>query len=84
MSGSESLKNIEVKAYSGFKGNERPLSFIVMGLDKKVLNILDRWLGPDKDYFKVLADDGMIYTLSWNRETDAWNIEKISVVPSEN
>lgn len=72
-------KNIAVNAYSGFKGNERPVSFIIKGREIIVLDVMERWLEPDKDYFKVLANDGRLYTLSWNREKDIWSVEKIGV-----
>ncbi len=44
----------------------------------EVLDIISRWAEPDKDFFKVIADDGRVYTLSWNRKSDLWFIEKPS------
>ncbi len=44
----------------------------------EVLDIISRWAGPEKDFFKVIADDGRVYTLSWNRKSDLWFIEKPS------
>lgn len=67
---------IEVSAYSGYKGNERPLYFEIDGSKKEVLDIIDRWVEPDRDCFKVLADDKRIYTLSLDREEDIWYLEK--------
>jgi len=67
---------IKVIAYSGYKGNERPLAFIADDKRYEVRNILSRWAEPDKDFFKVIADDGKVYVLSWNRESDEWIIEK--------
>ncbi len=69
---------IHVTAYAGYKGNERPLSFIVDDQCLEVRDIISRWAEPEKDFFKVIADDDRVYTLSWNRKSDLWLIEKIS------
>ncbi|MFH2011743.1 MAG: hypothetical protein ABIJ37_03410 [Pseudomonadota bacterium] len=67
-----------VTAYSGYKANERPLSFTVDNQRLGVRDIVCRWSEPEKDFFKVIADDGKEYTLSWNRKSDMWLIEEIS------
>jgi hypothetical protein len=67
---------IEVVAYSGYKANERPMCF-VLGMQKmEVKSVLDRWYGPEHDYFKVLADNGRVYIIKWNRILDAWSLVK--------
>ncbi len=67
---------IEVIAYSGYKANERPMHF-VLGLRKmEVKSVLDRWYGPEHDYFKVLADNGRAYIIKWNRILDTWFLSK--------
>jgi hypothetical protein len=63
---------IKVRAYSGYKGNERPLRFNLEGKELVVADILDRWYGERHDYFKVLADGAGTYLLKWDRETDTW------------
>ena len=65
-------KRIKVSAYSGFKLNERPLSFFLNERHYKVKQIIDSWRDPDHDIFKVKADDGKEYTLKWNRVLDKW------------
>jgi hypothetical protein len=65
-------KEITVMGYSGYKANERPLSFEVEGLKHRVTSIADRWYGEDADYFKVVADDGKVYLIKWNRSVDRW------------
>ena len=72
-------KNIEVNAYSGYKANERPISFILDDRKLKVVKIIDRWYGVDYDYFKVLANDGKLYLLRWHRTLDEWSLQKIAV-----
>jgi hypothetical protein len=66
----------EVTAYSGYKANERPLDFTIDNQRLKVRDIISRWVEPEKDFFKVIADDDKIYTLSWDPESELWRIEK--------
>ncbi|NQU16207.1 MAG: hypothetical protein HQ561_18780 [Desulfobacteraceae bacterium] len=68
---------IEVRAYSGYKANERPLCFVLEGRRVDVEEILDRWYGEDHDFFKVLALglDGCVYQLKWHRGLDTWFLE---------
>ena len=70
-------KKIEVAAYSGYKANERPISFILDGQKLGVQNVIDRWYGVEHDYFKVLANDGQVYVLRWHRHVDQWFLEKV-------
>jgi hypothetical protein len=64
-------------AYSGYKANERPLSFVLDGERLEVQNVIDRWYGVENDYFKVAATDGKVYLLRWHRNLDLWFLEKI-------
>ena len=66
----------KVTVYSGYKANERPLSFTIDDQRLEVRDIVSRWAEPDKDFFKVIANDDKIYTLSWNRKSDLWFVEK--------
>jgi hypothetical protein len=66
---------IKVTAYSGYKGNERPLSFTVDDQRYEVRSIVSGWAEPDRDFFRVIADDGRVYTLSRDRESDQWIME---------
>lgn len=68
---------IEVVAYSGYKANERPLSFVLEQHRFSVVDVLDRWYGVENDYFKVLADDGKVCLIRWQRALDLWFLVKI-------
>lgn len=70
-------KKVEVNAYSGYKANERPLSFAIEGERLDVREIIDRWYGMENDYFKILASDGRIYILKWQRLLDVWLLVKV-------
>jgi len=70
-------RKIEVSAYSGYKANERPLSFVLDQERIEVRDVLDRWYGEEHDYFKVLAGDGRVYLLGWQRNLDQWLLVKV-------
>ena len=72
---------IDVNAYSGYKHNERPISFRFQGKDYKVVEIVDRWYEgsvesdkPCMNYFKVKAEDTREYILRYNSLFDKWSI----------
>lgn len=72
---------IDVKAYSGYKHNERPVSFMLRGSVYKVIEIIDRWYEgswdtrePYMDYFKIRLENGKEYILRYNALFDAWAI----------
>jgi hypothetical protein len=71
-------RKIHVEAYSGYKANERPTSFVLGNQERHVVDIVDRWYGVEHDYFKVLADDGKVYLLRWNRLLDLWFLVKVT------
>lgn len=71
------LKVIQVSCYSGYKANERPISFTVRGRKLMVERIIDRWYGVDHSYFKILANDQKIYLIKYNQDEDLWTLEKI-------
>ena len=71
------LKVIQVSCYSGYKANERPITFTVRGRQLTVKQIIDRWYGVSASYFKVLANDEKIYLIKYDRDEDQWTLEKI-------
>jgi len=70
-------KKIQVVAYSGYKANERPLHFVMDDRKLEVTSLIDRWYGEEHDYFKVLADDGKVYVLRWERGLDLWFVVRV-------
>ena len=77
MSSEEKLEFIKVESYSGYKADERPVSFIYDGRKFMVGRIIEQWRGPDSDYFKVEAGDGREFLLVHNYIKDKWVLEKI-------
>ena len=69
-----SLK-IVVHAYSGYRASERPARFELGERSLEVRGIIDRWYGPDYEYFKIRADDGNSYILKYDGRMDSWELE---------
>jgi len=76
------MKNLRVECYSGYRGEETPRRFWLGKNQVEIREVIDRWIGPDHRYFKVLGDDGSVYILrfdadSWSWELTLFNSEKI-------
>lgn len=69
-----SRHTLRVKTYSGYRADERPLSFFLGQREFRVEELLDRWHGPDHAYFKLRADDGNLYILRHHLEDDCWEM----------
>jgi len=67
--------SLEVKTYSGYKADERPVSFTLDGMEYQVEEIIDRWFGEDYDYFKVETTGGRRFMLKRHRAKDEWGSE---------
>ena len=74
---------VQVKCYSGFKANERPLSFIISGREFSVMDIEGSWYeegetsGERRVCFRVRADDGDLYLLSCDEKRGDWVLRRI-------
>lgn len=65
---------IRVECYAGHRDQEEPRRFYFGTTAVDVLEILDRWLGPDHRYFKVRGSDGDTYILRHDVVTDQWEL----------
>jgi hypothetical protein len=63
-----------VETHSGHRLHERPRRFRHEGVWYTVVRVLARWQEPGVLGFRVLADDGLKYTLAYNQEQDTWKI----------
>ena len=68
-------QTIEVQCYSGYKADERPISFSLNGNKLMVDEIVDQWHSPECEFFKILADDGNRYLLRCNFNGE-WMLER--------
>jgi hypothetical protein len=74
---------VQVKCYSGFKANERPLSFTLSDREFSVMDIEGSWFEEDESgrsrqaCFRVRADDGDLYLLSYDESVDVWVLRRV-------
>lgn len=68
---------VRVEAHSGYKANERPLRFWLEERCYQVLEVADRWYGPDYVYFRVRADDGCVYVLRLDERAGEWDLASV-------
>ncbi len=77
MPSDKKMPTIEVECYSGYKADEKPISFILDGKKLMVEKVIDQWRSPEFDYFEVLADDGKGYLLRNDERNEEWTLEKV-------
>ncbi len=70
---------IKVKAYSGYRIEERPMSFFLEGKEYQVKEVLrtthEERAGRRIRGFKVLTEEGDIYKLYYAEGEDQWYLE---------
>jgi hypothetical protein len=66
--------DVRVDCYAGHRGEETPRRFDLAGRRVEVLEVVDRWYGPDHRYFKVRGDDGGVYILRHDEPADCWEL----------
>jgi len=66
---------IEVESYSGYRGDERPLRFVMSGRVYEVVEIEDLWYSPQSTSFRVVASDANRYVLCHDEGLDLWSLE---------
>jgi len=64
---------IQVECYAGSRAEESPRSFSIGHRKIKVSEIIDRWL-PAHSYFKLCGDDGGIYIIRYDQESNVWEM----------
>ena len=69
---------VRVECYAGYRGEETPRRFHLDQRCIEVVSVRDRWLAPDHRYFKVLGDDGRLYILRHDAETQHWDLSSIT------
>lgn len=75
-------ERIKVIAYSGYRPEEIPRSFILHNEKIEIIEILDMWIEEGlhdrsrKRFFKVRGSDGFIYKIYLDEKTEEWFICK--------
>ena len=70
----QSIINIKVTCYSGYRGEETPRSIFFNGKEILVIKILDMWLAPDHRYFKFSDSDNGTYIIRHDPERCFWEL----------
>jgi hypothetical protein len=66
---------IVVTTYSGYKVDERPVTFTLDKKEYTVTEIIDRYYNPAENIFKVKVDDGNVYILGHHTDEDYWELK---------
>ncbi len=72
--------SIKVRTSPGYGAQEDPISFKIVDTTFLVTEILDRWYGAESAYFKLIADDGNLYMVKHELETDEWELVQMEVI----
>jgi hypothetical protein len=65
---------IRVECYAGHRGEETPRRFFLGMRAIEVTAVHDRWLDPEHRYFKVQGNDGYVYILRYDVDSDCWEL----------
>lgn len=65
---------IRVECYAGYRGEQEPRAFWLGERRLEVVELVDRWYGPDYRYFRCLADDGDRYVLRHDEQSGEWDL----------
>lgn len=66
----------EVRCYSGYRANERPLSFFRRDEEVEVVKVSASHREPDHIDFQVIGNDGKQYTLRHHEYLDRWYVKE--------
>ncbi len=68
------MLEVEVECHAGYRGEETPRRFTLGQRRVEVVDVIDRWYGPDHRYFKLLGDDGATYLLRHDETAERWEL----------
>lgn len=66
--------DIRVECYAGYRGEQEPRAFWLGERRIAAVEILDRWMAPDRRYFRVRGDDGHVYILRSDEVKSEWTL----------
>jgi hypothetical protein len=71
---SDRLLEIHVECYDGHRGEQTPRAILLGEKRLEIVEVLDQWLAPDHRYFKLRGDDGDIYLVRQDVESQSWEL----------
>ena len=74
---------LKVDCYAGHRGEETPRTLELGGRVVHVVEVVDRWFGPDHRYCKLLGDDGAVYLLRVDDTAHRWELVMFERAPAE-
>lgn len=75
MASNEKNTVIRVNCYSGYKADEKPVSFMLGEKKLRIEKVIGQWRSPDFERFKVRADDGKVYLIRKDNIKGDWELE---------
>ncbi len=66
--------DLRVCCYAGHRGEETPRRFYIGERAIDVVDVIDRWIGPDHRYFKCRGSDGDVYILRHDATEARWEL----------
>jgi len=72
------MKPVIVESYAGSRAEEYPVRFYYSGRKIEIVSIKKRWLTPESRNFTVLGDDGSLYDLEYENNTETWNLKTVN------
>jgi hypothetical protein len=66
-----------VECHSGFTYADRPVALTWERRRLEITRILSEWNTPEKNYFRVITEDGQEFELAYNRSADEWQIKHL-------
>ncbi len=66
-----------VECYSGSEYAERPLAVTWQGLHMEIVEILERWRGPETKGFRVRTTAGTVFELTYLEISEQWHVQPL-------
>jgi hypothetical protein len=70
----EGVMDVRVECHAGHRGEETPRALDLEGRRVEVVEVIDRWFGPDHRYFKLRGGDGAVYLVRHDERADRWEL----------
>ncbi len=65
---------LKVECYAGYRGEETPRCIWLGERKIEVVRVIDRWLGSDHRYFKILGDNRALYIIRHDIQKWTWEL----------